>query len=415
MKHLRTLQTIADDNGGNRDIAEDGFSETANYIESTLREHTDFTVEVQPFPYRLERIVGSPLLEMTAPTAATFSYRGSGGRQFRPLSYSVGGDVTAQLWGPPDGQARTHPPHHGCSPTDFIGFPAGAIALLERGDTESMLAAGLECTFAEAVANAHEAGAAGVILFDANSPNHDSIPRSLRSLGQQALELGVTIPVFAVNFDVVLELRQALTAAPTGVRVHMMVSKTVSELTVSNIIATTRQGDPDNKVVVGSHMDGVRAGPGINDNGSGTATNLEMALSLARLLGRGALALTNQVRFCWWGAEEEGLVGSRWYVDHLSDEEISRVALNLNYDMIASPNYIIGTVRPFGDLHTSSAQRLTRLLLQYNGAQLAGTDAPMTQQTVCVNAISARRLPALTGLVRTGLSRHHGDVQWIFG
>ena len=111
--------------------------------------------------------------------------------------------------------------------------------------------------------------------------------RSLRSLGQQALELGVTIPVFAVNFDVVLELRQALTAAPTGVRVHMMVSKTVSELTVSNIIATTRQGDPDNKVVVGSHMDGVRAGPGINDNGSGTATNLEMALSLARLLARG--------------------------------------------------------------------------------------------------------------------------------
>ena len=81
MKHLRTLQTIADDNGGNRDIAEDGFSETANYIENTLREHTDFTIEVQPFPYRLERIVGSPLLEMTAPTAEAFSYRGAGGRQ----------------------------------------------------------------------------------------------------------------------------------------------------------------------------------------------------------------------------------------------------------------------------------------------------------------------------------------------
>ena len=105
-------------------------------------------------------------------------------------------------------------------------------------------------------------------------------------------------------------------------------------VTVSNIIAETQQGDPDSVVVVGSHLDSVAAGSGINDNGSGTATNLEIALSLARLMSRGAITLTNQVRFCWWGAEEEGLVGSHWYVDHLSDTEISRIALNLNYDMV---------------------------------------------------------------------------------
>ena len=123
---------------------------------------------------------------------------------------------------------------------------------------------------------------------------------------------------------------------------HVSVTTERRTVTVSNIIAETKQGDRDSVVVVGSHLDGVAAGSGINDNGSGTSTNLEIALSLARLMSRGAITLTNQVRFCWWGAEEEGLVGSHWYVDHLSDEEISRIALNLNYDMVGSPNYIIG-------------------------------------------------------------------------
>lgn len=46
----------------------------------------------------------------------------------------------------------------------------------------------------------------------------------------------------------------------------------------------------------------------------------------------------NAVRFGWWSAEEFGLVGSEYYVDHLPEEERQKVALYLNFDMIASPN-----------------------------------------------------------------------------
>jgi hypothetical protein len=363
MTHLRTLQHIADVNGGNRDITGPGFTATHEYILQQLRDNTDYEVEFQPFPYRSERITDTPVFEMTAPTATSFHYGYGAGGEFRPMAYSVGGDVTAALWGPPYGAAASHPAHHGCGAADWDGFPAGAVAMVERGDTDSMVVVGEDCTFAEAAANAQAAGAAALLLFDANDPQHDTIPRSLRSLGPQALDLGVTIPVFALNFNTVTAIRDALDSTDGSlgsIMVHLSVSKTVREITAANIIATSRTGDPNQKVVIGSHMDGVTAGPGINDNGSGTSTNLEMALSLARLMARGTISLTNQVRFCWWGAEEEGLVGSRWYADHLSDAELSTIALNLNYDMVGSPNYIIGV---------------------YDGAQISGDpDYPIVQQ-----------------------------------
>lgn len=82
-------------------------------------------------------------------------------------------------------------------------------------------------------------------------------------------------------------------------------------------------GNQSNLVFAGSHLDSVRAGPGINDNVSGTTLNLEIALHLAKY------KFNNAVRFAWWTAEEIGLVGAHAYVDSLSDEERSKIALYL--------------------------------------------------------------------------------------
>lgn len=77
---------------------------------------------------------------------------------------------------------------------------------------------------------------------------------------------------------------------------------------------------------------------GLNDNGSGSATLLEMAIQMNALAGEAV----NTVRFGWWGAEEEGLLGSRYYVASLSPQERERIAVYINHDMLASPNYIVG-------------------------------------------------------------------------
>ena len=82
-----------------------------------------------------------------------------------------------------------------------------------------------------------------------------------------------------------------------------------------NVLAETRGGDPNNVIMAGAHLDSVNAGPGIQDNGSGSAAILETALQMAKVKPR------NKVRFAWWGAEESGLVGSTYYVNDLPQEE----------------------------------------------------------------------------------------------
>ncbi|KAF9003029.1 hypothetical protein BDQ17DRAFT_1390645 [Cyathus striatus] len=110
------------------------------------------------------------------------------------------------------------------------------------------------------------------------------------------------------------------------------VEATDEERYASNVIATTKTGDKSNIVVAGSHTDSVPAGPDINDDGSGTIGILEIALQLPRW------SVKNAVRFGFWTAEGYCLVGSEHYTALLSDAERAKIALYLNFDMIASPN-----------------------------------------------------------------------------
>lgn len=116
------------------------------------------------------------------------------------------------------------------------------------------------------------------------------------------------------------------------------------------MIATTNSGDQENKLALGAHTDSVAAGPGINDDGSGTVGILEVAKALSKY------TITNAVTFGFWAAEEEGLLGSTYYVENLPAAEAAKIRAYLNFDMvsrlrllgeartdekqIASPNYI---------------------------------------------------------------------------
>lgn len=85
--------------------------------------------------------------------------------------------------------------------------------------------------------------------------------------------------------------------------------------------------------MLGAHTDSVGAGPGINDNGSGLIALMEVAKALSQF------RVQNAVRFCFWTAEEFGMVGSTKYVKGLPAADRDNIALYLNFDMIASPNY----------------------------------------------------------------------------
>ncbi|MBA0051172.1 M28 family peptidase [Streptomyces sp. AJS327] len=101
-----------------------------------------------------------------------------------------------------------------------------------------------------------------------------------------------------------------------------------------NLVADWPKGGGDETVMAGAHLDSVGSGPGINDNASGSAGILEVALTVASE----NLEPGKKLRFAWWGAEEQGLVGSKHYVSELPEDELNKISAYVNFDMIGSPN-----------------------------------------------------------------------------
>lgn len=142
---------------------------------------------------------------------------------------------------------------------------------------------------------------------------------------------GPYVPVASVSQADGLTLLADIAAGP--VTATLTVFSVMETRTTHNVFAQTKSGDQNNVVVAGGHTDSVGAGPGINDDGSGSMGLYEIALQLPKW------SVTNAVRFAFWSAEEFGLVGSETYVNSLTAEEQNKIALYLNFDMIASPNF----------------------------------------------------------------------------
>jgi len=143
------------------------------------------------------------------------------------------------------------------------------------------------------------------------------------------------VPVQMEAADLVRQLDAQVQAGAVTVRITTQ-TKVNLQARTSNVFAETPGGDPDKVVVVGAHLDSVVEGPGINDNGSGSAALIEIARQMARL----DINPRQKVRFAFWGAEEAGLLGSEHYVANLSDAELTSIYANLNFDMLGSPNYV---------------------------------------------------------------------------
>ncbi len=147
------------------------------------------------------------------------------------------------------------------------------------------------------MANAQAAGYDGVIVFNEGQPGRTDVLTNV-TLGEP-----VDIPVVGVSFDDGAALYAAAESGP--VIVDLETDTRVDTVTTSNVIADSSAGNRDKVVVVGAHLDSVAEGPGINDNGSGTATILETAIQMSKL----GIKPRQQLRFAFWGAEESGLLG----------------------------------------------------------------------------------------------------------
>ncbi len=311
LEHEQALQSIADDNGGVRSAGTPGYDASVDYVDERLT-RAGYTVTRQSFAVFAYEEVGPSALEQTSPGAVTYVE----GTDFAATPHSEPGDVTAPVTpvdlqlGP--GNASTS----GCETSDFAGFPEGHIALIQRGT----------CTFEIKAENAADAGAIGVLFF--NQGNTADAGRQ----GIPAVTLGNDYTAGIPALSATYALGETL-AGTSGLEMRLFANVSREPTTTENVIAESRGGDPDEVVMAGAHLDSVAEGPGINDNGSGSSALIEVAEQMAKL------KLPHKVRFAWWGAEESGLVGSTYYVNNLTDDQLADVEMYLNFDMVGSPNY----------------------------------------------------------------------------
>ena len=307
LEHQQAFQAIADANDGNRAAGTTGYTASVDYVVQTL-EAAGWQVELDEFDFTY---VPPPVLEQLTPAAATYDSAVFTGTGYGEV---VGNVIPVDVVLAPPREPSTS----GCEDADFAGldFSGDAdIALIQRGT----------CEFGEKAINAQEAGAEAVIIFNQGNTELRSglLTGTLFGVNTQALD----IPVVGASFA------DGAALAVAGSTARVVVSEPESRPQV-NVIAELPGKNPDNVVMAGAHLDSVQAGPGINDNGSGSSALLEIAQQI------GKITPENTLRFAWWAAEESGLLGSQAYVDGLTQAEVDEIALYLNFDMVASPNYI---------------------------------------------------------------------------
>jgi aminopeptidase YwaD len=259
----------------------------AEYIRDQLTSY-GYSVELQPFS-----------ISGLAGAAATLAANGS--------------DVTAAAMnGSPQGRVQAHLVSAGLGyPQDFPAAASGSVVLVQRG----------EIFFSEKVANAQAAGAVGVIIYNNEAGGFSG---AVEDAG---------IPAVTISREDGQALVSSLSAGAVNVALAVEVDESAAQS--RNVIAKPPTGTC--RVIVGGHLDSVLAGPGANDNGSGTAVTIELARAMA------ADGQFGDVCFVLFGAEEIGLIGSIHYLDSLPAMERDGIEAMLNFDMLA-----VGDAWPLG-------------------------------------------------------------------
>jgi len=336
MNHMTNFQAIADANPGpdghaSRNSGEPGYKASADYVAQVMTQ-AGYDVHIQTYKFNYFAYAGVPTLSEVSPIAHDYAVT----TDFNPGQSTGTANASLQPAGgiiiPP---TPTSSSTSGCTAADFSGFTAGRIALIQRGG----------CNFGVKAQNAQAAGASGVIIFNEGNPGRTgNLSGSLvDAAGNPIIP---TIPVvftsFAIGDDLLTQYNQAVANNTPLPAMSLTIKGIVKPNTDDyNVIADSKGGDPNHVVVVDAHLDAIY-GAGMLDNASGSATILDIAQQMRNVNP------TNKLRFIWFGGEELGILGSAAYINSLSSNDLSHIGYDLDADVTATPNYILGVLDPAG-------------------------------------------------------------------
>src|SRR5262245_51407473 len=329
--HMKAFQAIADANPGpdghpSRNSGEPGYKASADYVADQMKA-AGYDVKIQTYKCDYAAFTGTPTWSQSTPTPRDFvvvddwnagTSEGTADADVQP----AGGIVIP----PTDAPSSSS----GCTAADFTGFVPGRIALVQRG----------ACNFGVKVLNAKAAGASGVIIFNEGNPTRTAVlSGSLLDANNNPFvpDIPVAFTSFAIGQDLYNQA-QSGTLPHERIEVHVIVRPGADDY---NVIAESKGGDKNHVLVVDAHLDAI-FGAGMLDNASGSATILDIAQKMKNVNPR------NKLRFIWFGGEELGLLGSSFYVNNLTSDELSHIGYDLDADVTATPNYVVGVLDPAG-------------------------------------------------------------------
>ena len=336
-KHMQAFEAIAvanpspADNHPSRNSGEPGYKASADYVAQKMTD-AGYNVTIQQYTFTYFAYKAPPTMSEVSPVAHDYGLTtewnsgqsvGTANAELQP----AGGIII-----PP---TPTPTSSSGCTAGDFSGFVAGRIALIQRG----------ACNFGVKVLNAQAAHASGVIIFNEGNPDRTAVLNGslVDAAGNPIIP---TIPVaftsFAIGSDLLNQYQAAVqnsTPLPVmSIKIEAIVQPNAPDY---NVIAESKGGDKNHVVVVDAHLDAIY-GEGMLDNASGSATILDIAEKMKNVTPR------NKLRFIWFGGEELGLLGSIYYVNNLSSNDRSHIGYDLDADVTATPNYVVGVLDPAG-------------------------------------------------------------------
>src|SRR3954453_8641093 len=336
LRYEQRLNAIALSNENTRLTASTGNWESLTFVVNQLRQ-MGYNPSVVPYVNGSTPNTWSertaPVLERTLADGSTKTYVNNLNTtgDFAQMTWGHTGDLTAKvipvnrITVPPVGTADGN--RSGCAMGDFPATVKDNIALVQRGG----------CTFLEKAINARANGAKAVFIMNEGQTNRTS-PGTTTNGTTFTRVVGQTYPglmAATLSYNAGKEFYDAAQAG-TPLTVHFKTDNNINQRIDYDIIAETPGGDPDRVLQVGAHIDGVAAGPGINDDGSGTSMNLTIAHQIMKL----NLPLKYKIRFGWFSGEEQGLFGSQYAVRQLNSTQTAQTLAMLDYDMIASTNWI---------------------------------------------------------------------------
>lgn len=314
----------AEYNHPTRVIGSDGHLGTLSYIYETILELGDYyTITNQSFPavsgnvFEHRLVIGDGVPKSALPMSLTPPTKNK---------EPVHGDLVLVS-------------NEGCQESDFPDEVAGNIAFIKRGT----------CAFGIKSENAGKKGAVAAVVYNYEK---DAVGGTLGTPSPNH------IATFGLSGE---EAEPVLKKLEKGKRVDSIayIDSEVNQILTVNIVAQTTEGDPENCVMLGAHSDSVTEGPGINDDGSGTMSLLEVATQLTKF------NVSNCVRFAWWAGEEEGLLGSDYYVATLPEEENKKIRLFMDYDMMASPNFAYQVYNATNAKNPNGSEELRELYVNW--------------------------------------------------